>query len=169
MILHIEVLSKHLLNTCCVLGIALCARKPRGRESAPALREMERTTMWKRCEAVLGTRDTANRARRQEVGKGLRRSHLIGNMNNRKKTVKTSQGLARRWVSCIDISAAGITGAEWARVEGLRSDHESCVSHNKQGTGIVSLVTEVPGGFSQGNDMVRGSSRNKEDALPESP
>ena len=33
------------LGRCCVLGIALCARKPRGRESATALREMERTTM----------------------------------------------------------------------------------------------------------------------------
>lgn len=32
------------LGRCCVLGIALCARKPRGRESATALREMERVS-----------------------------------------------------------------------------------------------------------------------------
>ena len=51
----------------------------------------------------------------------------------------------------------------------MRSDHESFVSQNKQGTGTVSLVTGSYWRFNQGSDMVRGSSRNKVDALPESP
>ena len=34
---------------------------------------------------MLGTRDMANGGRRQEVGKGLRRSHLIRNTNRKKK------------------------------------------------------------------------------------
>ena len=37
MILHIEVLSKHLLNTCCVLGIALDLKMKQGTKQADTL------------------------------------------------------------------------------------------------------------------------------------
>ena len=37
MILHIEVLSKHLLNTCCVLGIALDLKMEQGTKQADTL------------------------------------------------------------------------------------------------------------------------------------